>query len=152
LRGYAVIRCSTDRAQHPGHLNDRGAAAVELALVLVPLFMLAFGIVEFSRVSWLKLQLTHNTRELTREIALHYDDPGFIGLDALVDDTMQDLFAPDVLAVTQVTQLDGCSIDLLGDTAEVELSQPVELNIPFVEGFSQGPVDVTAHAVMPCEG
>lgn len=53
-----------------GHDRERGAAAVELALVLPFLLLLICGIVDFGRAYNAQLTLTHAAREATRVWAL----------------------------------------------------------------------------------
>ena len=51
-------------------LTDRGAAAVEMALVLPLLLLLVFGIVDFGRALNLQITLTQAAREGVRPAAL----------------------------------------------------------------------------------
>lgn len=57
------------RNQHEGHL-DRGAAAVEMALVLPILILFVFGIIDFSRVFNAEIQISQAAREGARIAAL----------------------------------------------------------------------------------
>lgn len=57
------------RNQHEGHL-DRGAAAVEMALVLPILILFVFGIIDFSRVFNAEIQMSQGAREGARIAAL----------------------------------------------------------------------------------
>lgn len=50
--------------------DDRGAAAVEFALVMPMLFLLVFGIVDFGRMWNMQLTVTHAAREGVRVAAL----------------------------------------------------------------------------------
>ena len=50
--------------------GDRGAAAVELALVLPFLLLLLFGMIDFGRAYNMQLSLTHAAREGARVAAL----------------------------------------------------------------------------------
>ncbi len=50
--------------------SERGAAAVEFALVVPLLLILLLGIVEFGRVFNTQLQLTHAARESVRVMAI----------------------------------------------------------------------------------
>lgn len=132
--------------------NERGTAAVELALLLFPLLMLMLGIVEFSRVYSFQLRLQQAAREAAREVALHYDDPGMdlLALTALADDTLTQLLGADL-----VDDLDTMSVVLCSsptDDAIVTLGDEVDLAIPAPGGSPLGAVDVAAKAQMPCEG
>lgn len=130
-----------------GRSGDRGVAAVELALVLPPLLMLLFGIVEFGRVYSMKSLMEHVARDAARVIALEHDDP---------DMTQEDLEnRVDAVLTNGLGDLNDSVVRELivyctsGD-AVVELSLTVDLAIP--DGGALDPVTVTATAKMPCEG
>ena len=57
------------RNKYEGHL-DRGAAAVEMALVLPLLLLILFGLVDFGRAFNYQMQLTQAAREAVRVKAL----------------------------------------------------------------------------------
>src|SRR5690349_8554855 len=58
---------------HGRSSGERGAAAVELALVLPVLLMLVFGIIEFGRGYNTRITLTSAAREGARAMALSHD-------------------------------------------------------------------------------
>lgn len=51
--------------------SERGAAAVEFALVVPVLLLLLLGIIEFSRAYNTQISLTHAARETARHMAIH---------------------------------------------------------------------------------
>jgi Flp pilus assembly protein TadG len=53
--------------------SERGAAAVEFALVMPLLFLLVFGIIEFGFIFNKELSVTHSAREGVRVYALNGD-------------------------------------------------------------------------------
>jgi Flp pilus assembly protein TadG len=57
------------------HRPDRGAAAVEFALVLVPLLLIVFGMVDFGRAYFYKVTVANAAHEGARASALG-DSPG----------------------------------------------------------------------------
>jgi Flp pilus assembly protein TadG len=59
-----------NRVERPATKAERGAAAVELALVLPLLLLILFGIIEFGRGYEVKVQLTGSVREGARSLAL----------------------------------------------------------------------------------
>lgn len=132
--------------------NERGAGAVELALLLFPLLMLILGIVEFSRVYSFQLRLQQAAREAAREVALHYDDPGIdsLALTALADDTLAQLLGADLVGDLDTVSVVLCTSPT--DDAIVILGDEVDLAIPAPGGSLLGAVDVAAKAQMPCEG
>jgi Flp pilus assembly protein TadG len=71
-RGQVVIAQQlpqTSRRRHNGHL-DRGAAAVEMALVMPILMAMIIGIIDFSRIFNAELQLSQAAREGVRLASL----------------------------------------------------------------------------------
>ena len=117
--------------------NERGAAAVEFALVLPLLVLLVFGIVEFGRAYNAKVTLTHAVREGARALAVGEDDPAQVVLDAA--DNL------DGLTAAQLT-IGAC---VPGDPAEVEADYPFTYNIPL---FGTQTITLSASAVMRCGG
>lgn len=57
---------------------DAGAAAVEFALVLLPLVMLLFGIIDFGWIFNQQVSLSNAAREAARHYAVHEPDGGTI--------------------------------------------------------------------------
>ncbi|WP_026549089.1 TadE/TadG family type IV pilus assembly protein [Arthrobacter sp. Br18] len=54
--------------------RERGAVALEMALVLPVLLLILVGILEFGRVMNVQVSLTQAAREGARHAAIHYDD------------------------------------------------------------------------------
>ena len=57
----------------PNPTNDRGAAAVEFALILPLLVLLIMGLIEFSLLFNTQISLTNAAREGARVMAIHND-------------------------------------------------------------------------------
>ncbi|MFT4471609.1 TadE/TadG family type IV pilus assembly protein [Arthrobacter sulfonylureivorans] len=57
--------------------SERGAAAVEMAIVLPLLVLILMGIMEFGRVFYVQISLSHAAREGARYAAIHHDDAGY---------------------------------------------------------------------------
>lgn len=53
--------------------SERGAAAVEFALVLPMLLLIMLGIIELGRAYNVQISLTHAAREAARDMAIHKD-------------------------------------------------------------------------------
>lgn len=54
--------------------KERGAVAVEMAIVLPLLLLILLGIIEFGRVFNVQVSLTQAAREGARHAAIHYND------------------------------------------------------------------------------
>ena len=63
--------------------SDRGAAAVEFALVCVLLLMLVVGMVEIGRLYSAQLAVTHAAREGARSAAVGHFDAAYVKQQAL---------------------------------------------------------------------
>jgi Flp pilus assembly protein TadG len=116
--------------------GDRGAAAVELALVLPILALLLFGLIEFGQAYSAKISLTGAVREGARSLALGLGDATVATKDAAPT------LDPDDITVT--TSDDPC---IPGEQAEVTASYPYTYDIPF---FGDGTMTLTATGVMRC--
>lgn len=125
--------------------------------MLVPLLMLLLGVVEFGRLYSQQLSMQYAAREAARIVALKHDDPDMTPalLDLLVDDQLVDTLptVDDVadLADTIAVTIDPCETSggLVEDTTRVQLTQNVDLNMPFVDLSDLE--TITATAEMPCE-
>ena len=129
--------------------TDRGAVAVEFALILPVLLLIVVGTIEFGRV-YSQVQVYNGAaREGARCAAVM--DSGFGGCDSIGDvqtriDNASDPY-PDPPDAT-VTPAAGCSQDTIGDDVSVSWEQPLTLSIPF-----WGDVDFTStiEATFRCE-
>lgn len=127
--------------------SDRGAAAVEFALLLPLLLLIVFGLLDFGRAINTQITLTQAAREGARALALGQStyqaraQAAAIGLSAV---TVTEL--PDSLGVT------GCPAgsELTGDDAVVQVTYTFSFITPIGSIF--GPKKtLTAEGVMPCE-
>ena len=97
--------------------NDRGAAAVEFALVLPILLMIVCAIVDFGRAYNTRVTLTQAAREGVRVIALGEDAATAASRAAAAATGLEDVTA-------EVTAEDGT---VLGDTDVCDFGDPVQL-------------------------
>ena len=118
--------------------DERGAAMVELALVLSILLLLVFGTVEFGRAYNAKIQLTGAVREGARAVALRQTSPGAAATVAAA--------APGLSPAPSVTVVTSCAAGSTGN-AKVTGSYPVVYDIPF---FGSGTWTLQATGVMRC--
>lgn len=131
--------------------GQRGAAAVELALVLLPLMMLLLGIVEFSRAWSMQLRLQAAAREAAREIALSYDDPEVTDVGPLAVAKLEELLGEDIVAGLDTITIVECSLTTPVPDAVVTLQDQLSLAIPLADGTTLGSVTVGGRSQMPCE-
>lgn len=152
------MHISDTTARRPAD-NERGVAAVELALVLLPLLLIVLSIVEFGRVYTQQLTMQYATREAARTIALEYDDPGITDLllagraEQMLVDLVPAFTDPSDLASLSTYQMVRCQVGgPIGQRAIVRIEAQTSLNIPLLDGTTVGTVPITAEAEMPCEG
>ena len=137
----------TKPTRRDGAGSDRGAAAVEFALLLPLLLLIVFGIVDFGRAINAQITLTQAAREGARALALGQAtyqtraDAAAIGLSGV---TVTDL--PDSNGVTGCPPGSGQA----GDDAVVQVTYTFTFITPV--GSSFGPTKtLSAEGVMPCE-
>lgn len=121
--------------------NDRGAAAVEFAIVLPLLLLLVFGIIDFGRAYNTTVSLSGAAREGARALALGDSNWQSITVNA----------APTVSGVTVSSPTGSpCSP---GDPAEVQATHTFDYltPLPNLAGLT-GSVTLTGRGVMRCGG
>jgi Flp pilus assembly protein TadG len=118
--------------------TERGAAIVEMALILPLLIMLVFGIVEFGRAYNTKVTLTHSAREAVRVLAI-----------------TQDPAKAQAAAVASATTLDAAQLSFTstacvpGQPTQVTVSYPFSYDIPLINSDT---VTLSGQGVMRCGG
>lgn len=119
--------------------SERGAVAVEFALVLFPLVVLLLGIIEFGLLYNAQITLTNAAREGARTMVIT-NDP------AAAKNAVK-AAAPylDPAVTDAQISVEACSP---GANSETEVSYPY----PFVTGFFADSVTLTGVAVMRCGG
>jgi Flp pilus assembly protein TadG len=136
----------SDRPRRAG--NDRGAAAVEMAIVLPLLLLILFGIIDFGLMLNRQLLLTEAAREGARAAALD-------GSDATVRDRVEAVLgsAPSTIQVSPCPAGPSADAD-----ASVSLSYAYQTKTPLGSVmllFGSSPGDsftLTATGVMSCVG
>jgi hypothetical protein len=130
--------------------RDRGAAAVEFALLLPVLLLLLFGIIDFGRAINAQITLTQAAREGARLAALGQSSSAV---------TSRAQAAADPLSPVTVTVTSSCPVNAgSGVDAVVQLSYsfsfvtPVGSFAAMFGGVSYGSsLTLTAQGEMPCE-
>lgn len=123
--------------------RERGAAAVEFALVVPLLIMLVMGIAEFGRAYNAQAILSGAAREGVRVMALQNDATA-------ARTATRAAASPLVLSSSQISvSPDSCtSSSTVNSTATVRITYPLS----FIGGFFGASVTLTGKAVMRCNG
>ena len=129
-----------------GRTSDRGAAAVEMALVLPVLLFVVFGLIDFGRMLNTQLTLTEAAREGARAAALGQN------ADARVQAASTNLSG--VTDTVTPCPAGGASTGDATVTTSVTFTfvTPVAALAPLFGGHMSGSVPLTGKGVMPCIG
>jgi len=130
---------------HRWSRSERGAAAVELALVFPILILLIFGIVEFGRAYNTKLQISAAVREGARGLAL---GDTLTQVKSTVTNAAPGLDATALAAPGAVTT--SASPCLPGTSATVTVSYPFTYSVPLLFDVSST-ITLSATGAMRCE-
>jgi Flp pilus assembly protein TadG len=117
--------------------HERGAAMVEMALIMPLLLLMVLGIFEFGRVYNAKITLTHATREAVRVYSLTGD----------ADEAESTLFAASAPLDTSVMSMSSSDCDR-GEPTSITVSYPFTFS--FLFGGST--ITLESTAVMRCGG
>jgi Flp pilus assembly protein TadG len=119
---------------------DRGAAAVEMALVLPLLLMLVFGIIDFGRVLNKQISVTAAAQEAARVVS-------FGGTEDERNARAEAIAGTDIVVTG-----DACSAGLTGD-ADVTVTNEFKFVTPvgLIGGGFDGEITLTGRGVMPCQ-
>jgi Flp pilus assembly protein TadG len=119
--------------------SERGAAAVEFALILPILMLILFGVIEFGGVYNAQLMVTGAAREAAREMAIHGSPSAATtaAIDAAVGIDAADL---------EVT------VSLPACTAGADITVTVVYDRPFVTGLFGSSIELTGLATRRCQG
>jgi Flp pilus assembly protein TadG len=130
--------------------RDRGATAVEFALVLPLLLLIVFGIIDFGRALNAQVTLTEAAREGVRLAALGYSNTD---VEARAQAAVPQLSGVDVTVTSSCQPGAGPTAD-----AEVNVSYSFSFVTPVgaIAGLFGGtglggPITLSAQGVMPCE-
>ena len=155
---------ATSRRRHKGHL-ERGAAAVEMALVMPLLILMLMGIIDFGRIFNGEIQLSQAAREGARIAAL--GAPGSFTLTDVTTRTKAALTNPafqgnpsltcatvttGCISVAVVTATGGPVASGVCQTADSAANYgQVTITIPY-DKILFGPTALSQKAVMKCLG
>lgn len=120
--------------------SERGAAAVEFALVLPLLIILVLGMVEFGRAFQVQSTLAAAAREGVRIVALHDDSAAATAAVQSASTSLDPGLTAGNIAIA------GCA----GGAANASVD--IAYQLPFLTGFFGSGIDLTARGVMRCNG
>ncbi|GAA4283038.1 hypothetical protein GCM10022261_05690 [Brevibacterium daeguense] len=124
--------------------NDRGAAAVEFALVLPLLILLVFGIAEFGRAYHIQTTLSNAARDGVRVMALQ-NDP------AAATTTAQQSASPLGLTASQIS-VNPTSCAATATTPAGTATVTITYRMDFLTGLFGAELDLTGKGTMRCNG
>ncbi len=134
-----------DSQLRSGAPRDRGAAAVEFALVVPLLLLLVFGIAEFGRAYHVQTMLSGAAREGVRVMALQ-NDPAAARATTRSSASPTVALTDSQIAVTPTSCPTGTTTT--ATTATVTVTYPMGL----LSGFFGAQITLTGKASMRCRG
>ncbi|MGY2084386.1 TadE/TadG family type IV pilus assembly protein [Blastococcus sp. SYSU DS0539] len=124
--------------------SERGAAAVEFALIVPLLIVLVLGIVEFGRAFQVQATLAAAAREGARVLALQGDEAAVEAAVQSASTSLNPGVTSDGITVSPVS----CDGAPAGTNATVTVTYPM----PFLTGFFGDAITLDADGVMRCNG
>ncbi|APX03146.1 TadE/TadG family type IV pilus assembly protein [Arthrobacter sp. QXT-31] len=140
-------------ARRPRKPREKGAVAVEFAIILPVFLVLVFGIMEFGRAFNIQVSLSEAARESARYVAVHCTEAGYDEADALAAAVSA---APSVpLSDADVDiQYSGDGTCAAGNNAEVTVTYTASY-LTGLPGFIPGmpsDLEIESKGVMRCGG
>ncbi|WP_241992785.1 TadE/TadG family type IV pilus assembly protein [Cryobacterium frigoriphilum] len=124
--------------------GERGAAAVEFALVLPVIILLVFGGFEFGRVYNVQISLSNAAREGARYMAIHHHDVGAVAATKSKTRDAAPSIAP-VLTDAEITVSTTC-------TAGTNITVTITRDVQLMTGYFGASLTLTGKGVMSCGG
>lgn len=125
--------------------SERGAAAVEFALVVPILLILLLGVIEFGRVFNVQLQLTAAARESVRVMAIEKQPALATSKAVAAASGLSPALSPANVRVSPSS----CSST---PGADVDVTVTVTYSVSLLSGLFADAVPLTGKAVMRCGG
>lgn len=132
------------RYRSRAHRQQRGAAAVEFALIVLPLMLILFGILQYGLYFWAKQAGSAAVRDGARRLAVA---PNCTNLDGYVKTRVGQAVATWGSATVAVTNAEGntSSATEVGDVVTLTVKfNAIDLNLPLIPFVADGLVKETA--------
>jgi Flp pilus assembly protein TadG len=133
-----MIGARTNRAAGTSN-RQRGAAMVEMAIVLPLLLLLVFGIIEFGRLYNAQVTLTHAAREGIRDYVIYKDE-------TQAENVARNAVSSDFDPAPMTFDTSACDP---GQPATMTITYPFEMRIPYL---GDNVITITTNGVMRCGG
>jgi Flp pilus assembly protein TadG len=124
-----------------GKRSERGAAAVEFALVLPVLILLVLGLIEFSRVYNIQISLSNAAREGARSMAIQNSLPTAKSAAIAAAPSINPAITTGQITITPATCTSGGNVAVT-----------INYNVALMTGFFGASLPLTGKGVMRCGG
>ena len=141
--------------------NEKGTTAVETAIIIIPLMLLIFGIIEFGLLLFNKQVLTNASREGARAgIVVGLGHSGGSGAEYVIESQDETFafctghlvtFGPGIPYIDPPYYIDRDGNDLPSRGDDLTLRLRYQYDFLFLSVFGIGPVDVNAVTIMKFE-
>lgn len=121
--------------------GERGAAAVEFALILPILILLVLGLIEFSRVYNIQISLSNAAREGARTMAVQNSLPIARSAAIAAAPSISPAVSDAQIAISPTTCTAGATVDVT-----------ISYNVSLMTGFFGATLPLTGRGVMRCGG
>lgn len=138
----------------PNLNEERGAAAVEFAIIMILLLIIVFGIVEFGIAFSKRNVYTGAAREGARYAAVHCVPDSTSCTPALVWTRISGAavgYLNNAPPASFSVDRDCSQTTSLGEPVTVQWDQPITVNIPFVPGLNPHTYTMIVKGVFRCE-
>lgn len=128
-----------------GTRGESGASAVEFALVLLPLLLIVFGIIDYGRAFYVQVNLESSTREIARQMAVNGSAEQITAAKSHITDLAGLSSLKASVAPTWTFTPAACAT--VGQAVEAHVAIPFSMAFPLLPGPSQ----LQAATTMRCE-
>lgn len=134
-------------AQRCARGSDRGASAVEFALVLLPLLFILFGIIDYGRLFYVQVNLESATREIARQWAVNGEATAINDAKASIEGlaSLSNVTGAAPGTVTWTSTPATCTT--LGESLTTTVTIPFSMALPLLPA----PSELHASTTMRCE-